>query len=226
MKRMMMTACCFSLVLCLFVFSGCAKKDTEKIIITIQTDPVVERTTESEERVKTPKPVKAPPVEVTRKEPEPPVSSSKFQLRQDRSTASQEVTSLAPMAPAPSPLKVLPHRRPVTDEDQIMAIIRRQEVAFEDKDVALYMADLIDASAKLKREVVRFFERYEAIDISFEPQDITVKGNKARVILLQNTHLVPKRGSQPQEQRAKILWGLKKVDGDWKIEETKILKKY
>ena len=106
-----------------------------------------------------------------------------------------------------------------------MAIVRRQEVAFEEKNVALYMADMITKTPKLEKSVERFFEKHEKIEVTFEPQDITVKDKTARVILQQSTHLVPKRG-RPQDQRARILWGLTKVEGNWKINETKILEKY
>lgn len=107
-----------------------------------------------------------------------------------------------------------------------MAIVRRQEVAFEGKDVALYTADLITVTPKLKKEVERFFEQYNEIEVSFETQEITVQDTSAQVIMLQTTHLVPKRGGKAQSTKAKILWGLIKVDGDWKISETQILEKY
>ena len=226
------------------LLSGCAKKEEEKIIITIQTEkveeaqpaapPSVAQPQEASPKSPPPRVAKAPQVDspesrsaTTAAAPATPLKDKPEKTTEafpGRFPATpSEVVSRVPMAPPPL---LPPPARPPTEEERIMTILWRQEAAFEEKNMALYTADMITATSKLKKAVERFFEQYDEIEVDFETKEITVSGESAQVVLLQTTHLVPKRGGKPQNTRAKILWGLRKVEGDWKIAETKILEKY
>lgn len=168
-------------------------------------------------------PPQAPPVKKFSEEVVSPAPAALPQ--QPLENPSQEAVSPAPVGLPQRPL-VQPSDQPAQDEDQIIAIVQRQEEAFEKKDVDLYTADLGTVTPKTEKEFKRIVDQLDTIDVRFEIEEITVKKNSAQVILRQTTHLVPKRGGKPQSTKAKILWGLTKVGGDWKIEETKILEKY
>lgn len=133
---------------------------------------------------------------------------------------SNQEASLRPMTAPKSPDGSFEEK---TDLEKIKTVVRRQEVAFEGKDVDLYMADLISQTPKLRKDIESFFEKFSDIEIDFKVEDVKIKGPSAEVILQQETRLVPKSSSRTQTAKARILWGLLKVGSDWKINETKIL---
>jgi hypothetical protein len=221
----------------LILSGGCAKKEEEKIIITIQTEKGEETAAEEKPTIPPPEqPVSDKPAVTTQAAPAaglpkqelsrpkpppvpektaPPVSEPVTSAAVSEPKPSREV-SLVPMAPAPPSLEVPAPVR--TDEELITAIVRRQEAAFEGKNVALYMSDLLVSDPGQVKEYERFFAKYETLDIDFEIQEIRVEGGTATAVLVQKTHLIPKRG-KPQNSEAKIRWGLVKLNGDWKIKE-------
>jgi ketosteroid isomerase-like protein len=216
------------------LLGGCAKKEEEKIVITIQTD-MPEEEAASPRSAETGKPEAAPSVvakapKPVSREPQPSAPSTGVREKQMPSeppsqrppSPSSEVASGIPVAPAP-PVTAPAPRRASTEEDRILAIVRRQEAAFEEKDMALYTADLATVPSDTRKQLTRIFEQFEEIEVKYAPLEITIEGESARLILLQTTHLVPKKGGKAVDQQVKVLWGLIKVDGDWKINETKPL---
>ncbi|MBI3811084.1 MAG: hypothetical protein HY283_02600 [Nitrospirae bacterium] len=115
---------------------------------------------------------------------------------------------------------------PKSDKDQIKEILRRQEIAFENKDLALYAVDLIRITPEMKSVIERFFNRYDRITLSFENPEITLQDTTAVVIMLQTTGFLPKREGRLQTVQTQVRWKLVKVDGQWKIYDTTLLKKF
>lgn len=138
-------------------------------------------------------------------------------------------TSASPAAPADAapanetfPELLLPK----SDKDQIEEILRRQEVALEKKDLALYAVDLIRMTPETKSAIERFFNQYDRITVSFLNSEIVLQDTTAVVIMLQTTGFLPKRGGRPQTVQTQVRWKLVKVDGQWKIYDTTLLKKF
>ncbi|MBI3995936.1 MAG: hypothetical protein HY349_08175, partial [Nitrospirae bacterium] len=150
--------------------------------------------------------------------------------------------SEAPSSPAPSPVepKTEPQREAAVvppgvetqplrpdqiERERILAIVKRQEEAFESKNVELFMADLAKADNEQRKEINKVFEEYARIDVSFEVQELNLGSDSATLKMIQSTRLVFKRARPDQKTKTKVLWELGKVENNWKIRDTKVLEK-
>ncbi len=147
-----------------------------------------------------------PPSEVAPKEAPP---------RQEpvKEAAVRPPSAPAPKAPVPS------------DEELIRQIIRRQEMAFENKDIRLYLKDLAQSSPKDEKELQSFFDQYESISVQFDIDELQINGNRASITLNQQTNLKTKKSKKVQTATNKVSWGLLKDGEIWKISDTKIVEK-
>lgn len=150
----------------------------------------------------------APPSPVPQKETAP------------KETAPKETAVVPPQVQTPPP-------RPPEEieKEKILEVVKRQENAFESKNVDLYMADLANADAQQRKEISRVFEQYAKINVVFEVQEINLSGDSAALKMIQNTRLVFKNLRPEQSTKAKVLWELSKAENKWKIRNTKILEK-
>jgi hypothetical protein len=128
-------------------------------------------------------------------------------------------------AVVPPGVEMQPPRPDQVERDWILAIVKRQEEAFESKNVDLAMVDLATSDNELRKEITKVFEQYARIEMSFDVQDLTLTGDSATLKMIQSTRLVSKGTRPEQKTRTKVLWELSKVENSWKIRDTKVLEK-
>lgn len=192
-----------------------------------------------------------PPVIASKKEEpprrSPPTTPEKKMevaaIKQETQAPSPEVLprpAPSPVEPTPAPQKesvpkeaaVVPPERETqpprleeVDRERILAVVKRQEKAFESKDVDLYLSDLIAVTGEQRKEITNVFERYAEIEISFDIQELNLDGGSATLRMTQATRLVSKGSRSKQRTETRVLWGLTKVGDQWKIRDTKVLEK-
>lgn len=182
---------------------GCWEKEQEQeITITLQTEKPTETTA-------LPPPSRSPSPQAT-KTPSPPVA---------------EKAKAKGAAQLPSPQPPVSLSPPVQgDDEKIRYIIERQKRAFETKDVDLYLSDLAAGSDKDAAAVGKFFEKYDSIHVDFKVESLSLTGEKAQVIMIQETRLrLQGKDKIQQESRVRVLWGLVKKGDTWKIAEFRRL---
>jgi len=167
---------------------------------------------------------KKTPSAAARRSVEPPLSGPK-ETPQTRQEPVREA-SLPPAETFVPPVEKTSPKPPVfSDEEQIRRIVRRQEQALKDKDISLYLKDLVASSSGQEKDLQKFFDQYENISVQFDISDLQIEGNRASLLMKQETRLKPKKSSKIQNSEAKVSWGLIKEGDIWKISETKILQK-
>jgi len=124
-----------------------------------------------------------------------------------------------------SPVAVAPKPPALSDEELIRQIVRRQETALQNKDIGLYLKDLVHFSQKDEKELQSFFEQYESISVQFDIAELQVTGNQASLTMNQQTSLKAKKSKKAQTATNKVSWGLLKEGDTWKITDTKIVEK-
>jgi serine/threonine protein kinase len=153
----------------------------------------------------------------------------------------QEAQSPArPAAPAVEPKEAAPREAAIVppkvetppplppeeiEKEKILAIVKRQENAFESRDVDLYLLDLASVSNEDRKGYVKFFEQYSRIDVKFDIEEIKVTGDSATLKMIQTSRLVLKGRPGEQLKKIKVLWELGRTENNWKILHTKVLEK-
>ncbi len=189
---------------------------------------------------KTERPLQKPTADKKPSEKKPAVAVAKRETEASHSTASPTPPASSPVEPnaapkqeeapkvaavAPPGVETQPLRPDQIEKERILAIVKRQEEAFESKNVDLYLADLIKGGGDQRKEIIKVFEQYARIDVAFEVQDLDLAGDSATLKMVQNTRLVSKSMRPDQRTKTKVLWELGKVENNWKIRETKVLEK-
>lgn len=137
-----------------------------------------------------------------------------------KETAPKEVAVVPPQAQSP------PRRPPdEIEKEKILAVVKRQEKAFESKDVDLYLLDLAPVSNEDRKEYAKFFDQYARFDVKFDVEEIKVTGDSATLKMIQTSRLVLKDKPGEQLQKNKVLWELGRTENNWKILHTKVLQK-
>ncbi|MBI3811083.1 MAG: protein kinase [Nitrospirae bacterium] len=188
-------------------------------------------------QARTERPPQKPTTDKKPSEKKPAVAVLNRETETARSTAAppspapQKETATKETAPketavVPPQVQTPPRRLPEEiEKEKILEVVKRQENAFESKDVDLYMADLANADARQRKEISRVFEQYAKINVVFEVQEINLSGDSAALKMIQNTRLVFKNLRPEQSTKTKVLWELSKAENKWKIRNTKILEK-
>ena len=156
-----------------------------------------------------------PPVE--KKEILPPP----FEMTANVAPPKQEPVKEAAIRPS-SPTAIKPSAP--SDEELIRQIVKRQETALESKDVGLYLKDLVQSAPKDQKELQNFFDQYESIDVEFNIDELKIDGNRASLLMTQQTSLKTKKAKKI-ETANKVKWDLLKQGDAWKIADTKIVEK-
>jgi serine/threonine-protein kinase len=204
----------------------------------------MEQTSRSAAAPSTPSAVNSPVVSNRQSTPNPSSDSSKKETpkkpKAPRSTTSPTPPASSPVEPKAAPkqeespkvaavvppgVEMQPPRPDQVERDWILAIVKRQEEAFESKNVDLAMVDLATSDNELRKEITKVFEQYARIEMSFDVQDLTLTGDSATLKMIQSTRLVSKGTRPEQKTRTKVLWELSKVENSWKIRDTKVLEK-
>lgn len=170
------------------------------------------------ENISSPEPKKSAPAPVERKEALPPPQ----EVIHNEIAPKQEPIKEASLQP---PAAVAPKPPVLSDEELIRQVVRRQEVALQNKDVGLYLKDLVQSTPKEEKELQSFFEQYESISVQFEIGELQINGNRASLTMNQQTSLKTKKARKPQTATNKVSWGLLKDGETWKISDTKIVEK-
>ncbi|MBI3802622.1 MAG: protein kinase [Nitrospirae bacterium] len=163
--------------------------------------------------------------------PTPPISERKKELPPLQESVTKEAAAPSvkqePIKEAALHPAVSSAARPPapSDEELIREVIKRQEIAFENKDLNLYLKDWMKFSQKDEKEVQTFFDQYETLSVQFDITDIQIRGNQAALTMNQSTELKAKKGKKVQTATSKVSWGLVKEGSIWKINDTKILDK-
>ncbi|MDC4203273.1 MAG: protein kinase [Candidatus Manganitrophus sp.] len=174
--------------------------------------------TDLAQKISPPEPKKSAPPPMERKELLPPPQ----EVVPKEIPPKQEPVKEAALRP---PAAVTPKPPTLSDEELIRQIIRRQEKAFENKDVGLYLKDLAQSSPKDEKELQSFFDQYESISVQFDISDLQINGNRASITMNQQTNLRAKKAKKVQTATNKVSWGLLKEGEIWKISDTKIVEK-
>ncbi|HEY5594395.1 MAG TPA: hypothetical protein VIL61_04465, partial [Nitrospiria bacterium] len=181
-----------------------------------------------------------PPQAPSKKEPPKKPSEKKKVV----AVAKQEIETPRPTPPRPVPppvetkptplkeasivppgVETQPLRPDQIEKERILAIVKRQEEAFESKNVELFLADLAKAGNEQRKEISNVFEQYARLDVSFEVQELNLAADSATLKMIQSTRLVFKGSRPDQKTKTKVLWELSKVENNWKIRDTKVLEK-
>jgi len=181
-----------------------------------------------------------PPLAPSKKEPPKKPSEKKKVV----AVAKQEIETPRPTPPRPVPppvetkptplkeasivppgVETQPLRPDQIEKERILAIVKRQEEAFESKNVELFLADLAKAGNEQRKEISNVFEQYARLDVSFEVQELNLAADSATLKMIQSTRLVFKGSRPDQKTKTKVLWELSKVENNWKIRDTKVLEK-
>lgn len=158
------------------------------------------------------------PVPVDKKEILPPPQ----EVAPNPAPPKQEPVKEAAIHPPAAPVSKPPV---LSDEELIRQIVRRQETAFENKDVGLYLKDLVHSSAKDEKDLQTFFDQYESTSVQFDIDELQISGNRASLTMSQQTNLKAKKAKKPQLATNKVKWDLLKEGDTWKISDTKIVEK-
>ncbi len=137
-------------------------------------------------------------------------------------TPKQEPIKEAALRP---PAAVAPKPPTLSDEELIRQVVRRQETALQNKDIGLYLKDLVQSSPKEEKELQSFFDQYESISVQFDIAELQINGNRASLTMNQETNLKSKKAKKVQTATNKVSWGLLKEGETWKISDTKIVEK-
>jgi len=125
----------------------------------------------------------------------------------------------------PPGVEAQPLRPEEVEKERIREIVKRQEQAFESKNVELYLADLSKPSADDLKEINKAFEQYAQISVGFDIQNLSLLGDRATIKMIQTTRLVSKGPRPDLRTKNMVLWELGKVENHWKIQNMKILEK-
>jgi serine/threonine protein kinase len=170
------------------------------------------------EKIAPPEPKKSVPSPVEKKEILPPPQEVVPKENPPKQEPVKEAALRPPAAVAPKP--------PVlSDEELIRQVVRRQETALQNKDIGLYLKDLVQFSSKDEKELQSFFDQYESISVQFDISELQINGNRASLTMNQQTNLKAKKGKKTQTATNKVSWGLLKDGDTWKISDTKIVEK-
>ncbi|WDT75974.1 MAG: hypothetical protein MPW16_01780 [Candidatus Manganitrophus sp.] len=123
------------------------------------------------------------------------------------------------------PAAVTPKPPTLSDEELIRQVVRRQEKALQNKDIGLYVKDLVQSTPKDEKELQSFFDQYESISVQFDISELQIDGNRASITMNQQTNLRAKKAKKVQTATNKVSWGLLKDGDTWKISDTKIVEK-
>ncbi len=201
------------------LLSACSKKEEEKITITLKTDKllVIPAPPPPEPPPAPPRPGMRPPAAPPEGVHQPPAASAPSGEVRPTTSPAPRTAPVTPPPAAPQEARVSP------DEEAIRAVVDRQRRAFQTKDLNLYMRDLLFDSPKTRRGVQNLFNQYDEIEATFTILTVQVAGAKAEATILQDSMLKPRRAAKTQTARAKVLWGFEKVQGVWKINETRVI---
>lgn len=164
-----------------------------------------------------PEPIKIAPTPVEKKEVLPPSPEAAPQV-----VPKQEPVKEASLRP---PAAAAPKAPALSDEELIRQVVRRQETALQNKDIGLYLKDLVQSSPKEEKELQSFFDQYESISVRLDIAELQINGNRASLTMNQQTSLKAKKAKKSQTATNKVSWGLLKEGETWKISDTKIVDK-
>lgn len=174
--------------------------------------------TDLPEKISPPELKKIAPPPMERKEALPPPQ----EIVSKEIPPKQEPVKEASLRP---PAAVTPPPPTLSDEDLIRQVVRRQEKALQNKDIGLYLKDLVQSTPKDEKELQSFFDQYESISVQFDISELQIDGNRASITMNQQTNLRAKKAKKVQTATNKVSWGLLKEGETWKISDTKIVEK-